>query len=224
MDIWLGDLRQKSFSKIWQSLTIAFGTSWMAIAPLSAETIAQSRNFGVTPPACEEETQLALNRCAIRWSKTADFLRSLIYNEVYSQIPEAKKVQLKAIEQTWTAYRDIHCQESSAPFRKGSIYPLLYHSCLARVTNERIADLQGTNQSKLTPDETAQRLAKILSQDKLKNSDGQRQWLLYQAQHCQFESLSSTEQLQGLQGKSIKQCRDRLAEGRLRQLEAILFS
>jgi uncharacterized protein YecT (DUF1311 family) len=204
-------------NKILHSLTIAFGLSCMVIAPVASATIANSQQFGVAPPACEGQTQLALNICASRWSKTAEFLRSLIYDEVYSQIPEARKSQLKAIEKTWTAYRDIHCTELSEPFRKGSIYPLLYLSCRARVTNDRIADLQGTNYSQLTSDVTTQRLAKILNQENLKNSSGQRQWLLYQSQHCQFESVRSTEPSQ-----SVKQCRDRLAEGRLRELEAMI--
>ncbi len=208
--------------KILYSLTIAFGLSCfglscIALAPVSSKAIANSNQFGVAPPACEGETQLALNICASRWAKTADFLRSLIYEEIYSQVPEARKSQLKAIEQTWTSYRDIHCQELSAPFRGGSIYPLLNFSCRARVANDRIADLQGKNNSQLTTDVTTQRLAKILNQPKLKNSSGQRQWLLYQAQHCQFESLRSTEPSQ-----SVKQCRDRLAEGRLRQIEAMI--
>jgi uncharacterized protein YecT (DUF1311 family) len=201
------------------TLTIAFGLSCIAIVPVSSETIANSEQWGVAPPACEEENQLALNICASRWAKTADFLRSLIYDEVYSQIPKARKSQLKEIEKTWTSYRNIFCDELSAPFRKGSIYPLLYFSCRARVTNDRIADLQGKNNSQLTSDETTQRLAKILTLEKLKNSSGQRQWLLYQAQHCQFESLRSAEP-----SRSVKQCRDRLAEGRLRQLEAMIGS
>lgn len=205
--------------KVLYSLTIAFGLSCIAIAPVSSKAIANSSQFGVAPPACEGDTQLALNICASRWAKTADFLRSLIYEEIYSQIPEARKSQLKAIEQTWTSYRDIHCQELSAPFRDGSIYALLKLSCRARVTNDRIADLQGKNNFQLTTDVTTQRLAKILNQPKLKNSSGQRQWLLYQAQHCQFESLRSTEP-----AKSVKQCRDRLAEGRLRQIEAMTLA
>ena len=197
------------------SLTIALGLS--AIAPVASQTIAKSQQFGVAPPACEKEAQLYLNICASRWAKTADFLRSLIYDEVYSQIPTARQLQLKAVEKTWISYRDIHCQELSEPFRKGSIYPLLYFSCRARLANDRIADLQGTSNSQLTSDVTTQRLAKILKQEKMQNSAGQRQWLLYQAQHCQFESLNSMDT-----SRSVKQCRDRLAEGRLRQLEAML--
>jgi uncharacterized protein YecT (DUF1311 family) len=199
------------------SITIALGLSCIAIAPVSSETIAQSKQFGVAPPACEGEAQIYLNICASRWAKTADFLRSLIYDEVYSQISKARQSRLKAIEQTWNSYRDVHCQEFSEPFRKGSIYPLLYLSCRARVTNDRIADLQGTNTSRLTPDVATQRLAKILKHEKMENSVGQRQWLQYQAQQCQFESSSSAETT-----RSVKQCRDRLAEGRLQELEAMI--
>jgi uncharacterized protein YecT (DUF1311 family) len=199
------------------SLTLALALSCLAIAPVSSQTIANSKQFGVAPPACEGEAQLYLNICASRWAKTADFLRSLIYDEVNIRIPEARKVQLKAIEQTWTSYRDIHCEELSAPFREGSIYALLYFSCRARVTNDRIADLQGTNISKITSDTTIQRLAKILKHEKMENSAGQRQWLQYQAKQCQFESSSSIES-----SRSVKQCRDRLAEGRLLELEAML--
>ncbi|WP_103670559.1 lysozyme inhibitor LprI family protein [Pseudanabaena sp. BC1403] len=199
------------------SLTIALGLTCIAIAPASSETIANSKQFGIAPPACERETQLYLNICASRWAKTADFLRSLIYDEVYSQIPESRQSQLKAVEKTWNSYRDAHCQELSAPFQKGSIYPLLYLSCRARVTNDRIADLQGTNFSQITSDVTTQRLAKILNHEKMKNSVGQRQWLQYQAQQCQFESLGFIET-----SRSAKQCRDRLAEGRLLELEAML--
>ncbi|GBO55562.1 hypothetical protein APA_3713 [Pseudanabaena sp. lw0831] len=199
------------------SLTISIGLTCIAIAPASSETIANSKQFGVAPPACEGEAQLYLNICASRWAKTADFLRSLIYDEVYSRVPEARKTQLKAIEKTWNSYRDIHCEELSAPFRKGSIYSLLYFSCRARVTNDRIADLQGTNISQFTPDITTQRLSKILKNEKMNNSSGQRQWLQYQAQQCQFESLNSNETT-----RSVKQCRDRLAEGRLKELEAML--
>ena len=196
---------------------IAIGLSCIAIATVSSETIANSKQFGVAPPACEGEAQLYLNICASRWAKTADFLRSLIYEEVYSRIPKARQSQLKAVEKTWNSYRDIHCQELSAPFREGSIYPLLYFSCRARVTNSRIADLQGTNISQITSDLTTQRLAKLLKNEEMINSAGQRKWLQYQAQQCQFESLGSTET-----SRSVKQCRDRLAEGRLLEIEAML--
>lgn len=202
--------------KILYALAIALSSTYMAVAPATSQTIANSKQFGVAPPACEGDTQMALNICALRWAKTADFLRSLIYDEVYRQIPEARQSQLKAIEQTWTSYRDTHCRELSAPFKGGSIYPLIYSSCLANVTNDRIADLQGKSNSQLKPDETAQRLAKILSQGNLKDSSSQKLWQIYQAQHCQFDSLRFTE------SSSVKQCRDRLAESRLLQLEAMM--
>jgi uncharacterized protein YecT (DUF1311 family) len=195
-------------------IAIALGISCMAV---SAETIAKSQIFGVAAPACAEQSQLALNRCAVNWSKTSNFLRSLIYDELYGRLTAPMQSQLVAIEQSWNSYRDTHCKELSAPFRTGSIYPLLYHSCKARATNDRIADLQGKGSSQLTPDATTQGLAKILNQGNLKNSTGQVQWLRYQALQCQFESSLFTENAQ-----SAKQCRDRLAASRLRELESMI--
>jgi uncharacterized protein YecT (DUF1311 family) len=204
---------------VFSAFLISLGASCIVSAPVYAQTVAQSEIYGVAAPACESQTQLALNFCAARWSKTADFLRSLVYEDIARNLrTETRKIQLKAIEQTWTSYRETHCQELTEPFRKGSIYGLLYHSCFARVANDRIADLQGQNNSQLTPDVTIQRLSKILNQANLSNSSGQRQWQTYQAQHCQFESLRSTEQAP----QSVKQCRDRLAESRLRELEATI--
>ncbi len=199
---------------ILNSLAIALGLSCIAIAPTSAETISQSHTFGVAAPACAEQNQQALNRCAFNWSKTAEFLRSLIYADIYSQLNEPRQAQLKVIEQNWNSYRDTHCHELSEPFRGGSIYPLIYQSCRARVTNDRIADLQGKSFSQLTTDTTTQRLNMLLNQEKMKNSSGQRQWQSYETLHCQFESVRFPEQ-----PHNVKQCRDRLAESRLRELE-----
>lgn len=203
--------------KIFKSLPLALGLSCMAIAPAGSETIAQSQNYGVAPPACHEQTQIALNFCAVRWAKTADFLRSLIYEDIKTRLTSAKQIQLKAIETNWNSYREKHCLDLSEPFRTGSIYPLLYHSCRARVTNDRIADLLGKSNSQLSPDETSQRLAKVLNQDNLKNSAGQVQWLRYQSLQCRFEALQFTETPQ-----RAKQCRDRLAASRLRELESLM--
>lgn len=189
----------------------------IAIAPASAETIAQSTMFGVAAPACAEQSQNALNRCAANWAKTADFLRTLIYEDIYAQLSAPMQSQLLEIEQSWNSYRDAHCQELSAPFQGGSIYPLLYHSCRARVANDRIADLQGQGYAQFSPDVTTQRLAKVLKLEKLQSSFGQSQWLRYQAHQCQFESLRFSEKSQ-----QSKQCRDRLAGSRLRELESMI--
>jgi uncharacterized protein YecT (DUF1311 family) len=181
-----------------------------AIAPVMAETIGSSKVPGIAPPACEEETQMALNRCAARWARATDFLRSLVYEEVYQQLTEVQQSQLNTIEQTWYTFRDAHCNAWSEPFRDGSIYALIYQSCRARVTNDRIADLQGLGNAEILP-ETLQRLTTIVNE--LSASSGQRSWERYQKLHCQFEATRFPVPQQ------VEQCNLRLSATRLRQIE-----
>lgn len=172
-----------------------------------------SQLFGVAAPTCAEETQLALNRCAARWAKTTDFLRSLIYQELDEQLSPAMQNQLKTIDRTWQSYRELHCQESSEPFKSGSIYPLLYNNCLATLSNDRIADLQGVGEKSLTPAATTARLRSILTQANVANSPAQRQWQRYQQQHCQWASQHFTD------SRYSRQCQQDLATRRIRQIQ-----
>jgi uncharacterized protein YecT (DUF1311 family) len=180
--------------------------------PVAADTIAAARQPGVAPPACDGETQIALNRCAGQWARTADFLRSLVYEELYWRLEEPMQSQLSAIEATWNNFRDSHCQETSAPFREGSIYPLIYHSCRAKVTNDRIADLQALSEPDLETEDAAIRLRELAASLDLTNHLSQRQWSQYQTAHCRFESQRFPEQ-------PAEQCRDRLNARRIRQLQ-----
>ncbi len=136
-----------------------------------------SQLFGVVAPTRAEETQLALNRCAARWAKTTDFLRSLIYQDLDDRLSPAMQDRLKTIDLTWQSYRELHCQESSEPFKSGSIYPLLYNNCLATLSNDRIADLQGVGEKLLTPTATTARLRSILTQANVANSPAQLDFL-----------------------------------------------
>jgi uncharacterized protein YecT (DUF1311 family) len=195
---------------------IAVGLSCFAIAPVSAQTIASAQQLGVAPLQCAEENQQALNRCALNWAKTADFLRSLIYEELETGLSRPMQSQLVQVEKAWTMFRDVHCEELSQPFQDGSIYPLLYHSCRARMTNDRIADLQAMGEISLTPAVATQRLTQRVNSLQLQQTAGQRQWQRYQTLHCQFEARQLAEQ-----PEQLKQCRQRLTEARIRELDSM---
>jgi uncharacterized protein YecT (DUF1311 family) len=190
----------------------AIALSTLCLAPVAAETIGTARQPGVAPPACDADTQLALNLCAGRWARTADFLRSLIYEDLYRQLSEPLQSQLVATEQTWNTFRESHCQETSAPYQGGSIHALIYQSCRARVTNDRIADLQALSEPDLETEDAAIRLRELLAL-KLTAQSTQRQWNRYRTAHCRFEA-------QRLEEPATQQpCRDRLTARRIRQLE-----
>lgn len=197
---------------------IALGVwgSALALPSHAGQTIAQSTYPGVAATACPEhdQTQLALNQCAANWARTADFLRSLIYEQLYWQLSEPLQAQLVTTEQGWESFRENHCRQSSEPFRGGSIYALLYQSCRANVTNDRIADLQAWGETQLRPAEATLRLNVLLDTLELKDTYVQRQWERYQSEHCQFEAQYLTEQ-----PDQAELCHQRLTEARIRQLE-----
>ncbi len=209
----------------------AISIAALAATPVSAETIATSSFPGVAPPACAEETQIALNSCAVQWSRTADFLESLIYEELFWQVSEQAQAQMITAEEAWNSFRDVFCQELSDTVRGGSIYPLVYHDCRARVANDRIADLQRLSNSEMPLDGAIQRLTMLLNQSDLSNSNSQRLWQRYEELHCQFEMTRLAEQSslssQSSEQRStqpLEECRERLAGARIRQVERMNFN
>lgn len=197
-------------------VTVFLGT---AIAPVYAETIATSQTVGVAAPACESQTQLALNQCAARWEQTADYMRSLLYEEQYRQLDSTQQDQFITIEQTWNRFRDAHCQELNAHFQSGSVYPLLRHSCRATLSNDRMADLQRLGTSAVDPS-TLDTVTPLLNEVDFQTSDGQQLWTEYQQLHCQLEAaLILEEQPFRFPSDLIEQCTARLDAERFRQLE-----
>jgi uncharacterized protein YecT (DUF1311 family) len=92
---------------------------------------------------CVDGTQLGLNRCAIYWSKTTQFLQSSIYGDWAKGLSKQYQQAFTMAQKHWQDYREAHCTELVEPFKEGSMSPMLYHRCLARLNNDRIADLKG---------------------------------------------------------------------------------
>jgi uncharacterized protein YecT (DUF1311 family) len=178
----------------------------------TSETIATTTAIGVAPPTCESQTQIALNKCAARWARTADFMRSLIYEEFYIRMETRERSQLLTTEQAWNTFRELHCQAVSEPYRTGSIYALLYHSCRAMVTNDRIADLQGLGRYAPVSAEADARLNELLDDADFRQSTSEQAWTRYQKLHCDFEVMRFSESWRS------EDCNLRLAESHIHQL------
>ena len=54
--------------------------------------------------------------------------------------PDVKAALLKA-QRAWIAFRDANCWAEAAPYTTGSIQPLVFSSCMARLTRQRTKDL-----------------------------------------------------------------------------------
>ncbi|MBD2168809.1 DUF1311 domain-containing protein [Calothrix membranacea FACHB-236] len=164
---------------------------------------------GIPELNCVDETQIGLNQCAVYWSKTTQLLQSSIYGDWAKRLSKQYQQTFAIAQKYWQEYREAHCTELVAPFQEGSISPMLYHRCLARLNNDRIADLKGIA---VYDSKDEQQQAPVTSgQDKT-----QALWERYQTQYCKFES-----RFFGSQTRS-KQCPNRLNLGRLRHIKAMM--
>ncbi|TVQ18652.1 MAG: DUF1311 domain-containing protein [Leptolyngbya sp. DLM2.Bin15] len=88
------------------------------------------------------QTQSDMNFCAGETYKVADDDLNRIYQQVLNQLPQSDRPSLIEAQEAWLAYRDTNCDFEASLFEGGSIQPLMYYSCLERMTDERIEVLQ----------------------------------------------------------------------------------
>lgn len=51
--------------------------------------------------------------------------------------PDSKKLLIEA-QRSWIAFRDAECKFSSAGVEGGSVYPLIYSTCVTELTKARV--------------------------------------------------------------------------------------
>ncbi|WP_260447004.1 lysozyme inhibitor LprI family protein [Nostoc sp. 2RC] len=164
---------------------------------------------GIPELNCVDKTQIGLNRCAVYWSKTTQLLQSSIYGDWAKRLSKQYQQTFAIAQKYWQDYREAHCTELVEPLKEGSMAPMLYHRCLARLNNDRIADLKGI--AVYDPEDEQQQAPVTSGQDTT-----QALWERYQTQYCKFES-----QFFGSQTRR-KQCLNRLNLGRLRHIKAMM--
>lgn len=148
------------------------------------------------PAECANpETQTAMNTCAQSEYDQADVRLNNTYQAVKATVSGEKVNQLVEAEEAWITYRDLYCDFVQSQFAGGSMQPLVYHSCMTQLTQNRTALLDQTAPSPLSfaaadqdLNTVYQDLQTILSpqeQDQL--IDAQLAWIDYRDVHCVFE-------------------------------------
>jgi uncharacterized protein YecT (DUF1311 family) len=87
------------------------------------------------------KTQLELNVCADREYKAADATLNRVYNQLAAKLGDEAKAKLKEVELSWLKYRDANCAFEADAYTGGSIQPLIYSNCMARMTKARTGEL-----------------------------------------------------------------------------------
>ena len=89
-------------------------------------------------------TQQELNRCADQDFQAADGELNDAYAEAVAfarAIGGEAEDKLRVAQRAWVAFRDAACDAEAYPKEGGSMQPMVYSYCLARLTDQRRADL-----------------------------------------------------------------------------------
>jgi uncharacterized protein YecT (DUF1311 family) len=114
---------------------------------------ARAREYGCP----DAQTQLAMNMCAGLDFERADAELNRVYRQSIAGAQQSDRELdrtndrrpsnesiLREAQRAWVAFRDAQCtDEANAEARGGSMEPMVHGQCLARMTRERIAQLNG---------------------------------------------------------------------------------
>ncbi|HEY1403750.1 MAG TPA: lysozyme inhibitor LprI family protein [Pyrinomonadaceae bacterium] len=93
-------------------------------------------------PCSGSNSQFELNRCAARARDKADAGLNKVYRELMKDTGATERAKLRSAQLAWIKFRDAHCDYETIGNKGGSIYPMVYSFCLARVTTARTKHLE----------------------------------------------------------------------------------
>lgn len=92
------------------------------------------------------QTQLEINTCLSEAAAASDRQMNQIYQTLSTNSTPTERRLLRTAQRAWTQFRDRNCAYAAAQYEGGSIAPSIYSSCLDRVTQQRITELEGYSQ------------------------------------------------------------------------------
>lgn len=93
------------------------------------------------------QTQSEMNFCAAQSAQAADRRLNQVYQQIRANYKNSATAdQLVDAQLAWIKFRDTSCTAERDRFRGGSMAPMIYSNCIARLTNQRVKDLQIFNE------------------------------------------------------------------------------
>lgn len=94
------------------------------------------------PQDCRPDgNQMQMNACAVRDYRAADVALNIRYGEVMKSLSPQVRTALRNEQRAWLKGRDPGCKTASKGSEGGSIWPLVFYTCLEQSTRERTAAL-----------------------------------------------------------------------------------
>lgn len=88
------------------------------------------------------QTTRQMNVCSERELKMADDKLNLLYQQLTKQISYQQKQRLTEAQMAWIDFRDQACEYERGQFEGGTLATSTYNYCLARITQQRITDIE----------------------------------------------------------------------------------
>ena len=118
------------------SLLLTAGFSLSSKASNTSSQLAQQ-------PNCKSpQTTLDMNMCSSQEFQAADKKLNQVYQQLQPKLNSKQKQRLIVAQRSWLKFRDETCDYESGHFEGGSVAPSIYGYCRARVTKERVKDLE----------------------------------------------------------------------------------
>ncbi|MEG4395522.1 lysozyme inhibitor LprI family protein [Microcoleus sp. BROC3] len=95
-------------------------------------------------PNCKSpQTTLDMNVCSSQEFQAADRKLNQVYQQLLQKLNSKQKQRLTVAQRSWLKFRDESCNYEMGQFEGGTLAASTYGYCRARVTQERIKDLEG---------------------------------------------------------------------------------
>lgn len=95
-------------------------------------------------PNCKSpQTTVDMNMCSSQEFQGADKKLNQVYQQLQAKLKSQQKQRLTVAQRSWLKFRDDSCNYEMGQFEGGTLAASTYGYCRARVTQERIKDLEG---------------------------------------------------------------------------------
>lgn len=95
-------------------------------------------------PNCKSpQTTLDMNVCSSQEFQAADRKLNQVYQQLLPKLNSTQKQRLTVAQRSWLKFRDESCNYEMGQFEGGTLAASTYGYCRARVTQERVKDLDG---------------------------------------------------------------------------------
>jgi uncharacterized protein YecT (DUF1311 family) len=95
-----------------------------------------------TPNCNEPQTTIEMNQCSAQEADAADQKLNQVYQQLTAKLDPKQRERMVSAQLAWIDFRDKTCEYERGQFEGGTITTSTYYYCIARITEQRVSDLE----------------------------------------------------------------------------------